>query len=203
MAAREKQMYLVVVIGLSLLSLSLALVAFFGLKNANERTAAAEAKRVAADAERLDTEAKLKAALLIADAQTLKGEAYKSLIGNLGVAPSEINKTIIDLQKVSTDPALSDLDREIAQNIVNEVKTARKTCKTAVNQATANLGDPEVLAIHGNSEDSPTLLNRITDLSALANRLRMDYSIQVRSADETARRFKLQLAEARAAVKGE
>ena len=115
MAARENQGYLIAVIVLVLLALILALVAFLGIQKAYEQAELAQA-----------SDAKHKATLLLAKAEGLKAEALKAIIGDLGTAPSELGKTINDLQQISGNSALSDAEKKLVDDIIAEVRTAQE-----------------------------------------------------------------------------
>ena len=122
MAARENQGYLIAVIILVLLSLVLALVAFLGVQKAYERAESATA-----------AEAKLQVARKIGDAATLKGQILKAIIGDLGPATSEINQGISDLTTLSTNSTLTDADKKIVQDIIDEVRAANEIYKVEIN----------------------------------------------------------------------
>jgi len=165
MAARENQGYLIAVIILVLLTLVLALVAFLGIQKAYEQAEAAEAADV-----------KLRAAREIAKAESLKGEALKAVIGDLGVAPAEIAKAIQDLQGLTA--RLTDSDKKIVEDILSEVRTVKEVYDQQTNGRIDDGDDGAKVA---------TLRDRITDLTALVDRIRKDYKIEGRRADEAAR----------------
>ena len=167
MAARENQGYLIAVIVLVLLSLVLALVSFLGVQKAYEQ----------ADASRA-TEAKLAVSGLIAQAEGLKGEAYKAIIGGLGTAPSELEKTVGDLNRIAGNPALSADNKKLITDIIAEVEAAQAAYKVETGTTINNAGDGEATVA--------TLRSRITDLISLVDRMRKEFVIQVRETDEAA-----------------
>lgn len=177
MAARENQGYLIAVIILVLLTLILALVAFLGVQKAYEQAGAAEA-----------SEAKLKAALKLAEAENLKGETYKAIIGDLGTAPSELGKTINDLQQISTNRALSDADRKLVEDIIAEVRTAQDIYKVETSGKITEDDEENNLA---------TLRSRIFDLTSLVDRMRKEYTIQLRQTDEANKAAKASIEQAK------
>ena len=175
MAARENQGYLIAVIVLVLLALILALVAFLGIQKAYEQAELAQA-----------SDAKHKATLLLAKAEGLKAEALKAIIGDLGTAPSELGKTINDLQQISGNSALSDAEKKLVDDIIAEVRTAQEVYRVET-QAPISGDEDATLA---------TLRSRIADLTSLVDRMRKDYTIQVRQTDEAARDAKSKIAQA-------
>ena len=176
MAARENQGYLIAVIVLVLLALILALVAFLGIQRAYEQAELAQA-----------SEAKLTASRLLADAEGLKAETLKAIIGDLGTAPSELGKTINDLQQISTNSALSDAEKKLVDDIIAEVRTAQEVHKTETQGSISSDEEDATMA---------TLRSRIADLTSLVDRMRKDYTIQVRRSDEAARAAKAKIAQA-------
>ena len=168
MAARENQGYLIAVIILVLLSLVLALVAFLGVQKAYEQADAAES-----------LENKLTVSRLIADAEALKGEALKSIIGDLGVSASELPKTRNDIQQLSTNSALTEADRNILDNILKEVTAAQEIYKSETNGSIRDVGDGEVSVA--------TLRTRIEELTTLVDKQRTDNKTQVDLAKEAER----------------
>ena len=177
MAARENQGYLIAVIILVLLSLVLALVAFLGVQKAYEQADVARA-----------SEAKLLRSSEIAKAESLKGEAYKAIIGGLGPAASELGRTINDLQQITTNQSLSADDKGLIDAIISEVRTAQEVYK---NETQGNLTDAQ-----DGDATLATLRSRITDLTSLVDRMRKDYTVQVRQTDEAARDAKEKIAQA-------
>ena len=167
MAARENQGYLIAVIILVLLTLVLALVAFLGIQKAYEQAETAQA-----------SDAKLKAALKIARAEGLKSEALKAAIGDLGAAPLEINKAIQDLQSLSTSSDLTDSDKKIVGDILSEVREAKEVYDQQTGGKISNGDDATKVE---------TFVSRITDLTALVDRIRKDYKIEGLRATEAAR----------------
>ena len=164
MAARENQGYLIAVIILVLLSLALALVSFLGVQKAYEQAEAAEA-----------SEAKLKVANLIAEAETLKGRAYQAIIGGeLGPTPSELEQVLQDLGRLSTNAALSADDRGIIEGIVADVRTAKE-----LYQVDTQGGDEDENA-------TATFHDRILELTSTVGKQRQDYKVQVGIATEAA-----------------
>ena len=182
MAARENQGYLIAVIILVLLSLVLALVAFLGVQKAYERAESAEA-----------SEAKLQVSRKIADAEAIKGQIFKAIIGDLGPATSEIDSGLNDLQQISATPSMSDADKKIVDDIITEVRAAKEIYKIEISGQFAN--DDEA------DSTVATLRSRLTDLTALVDRLRKSYTIQVRRADEAQKDNEQKLAQAEDAVK--
>ena len=167
MAARENQGYLIAVIILVLLTLVLALVAFLGIQKAYEQAETAQA-----------SDAKLKAALKIARAEGLKSEALKAAIGDLGAAPLEIKKAIQDLQSLSTSSDLTDSDKKIVGDILSEVREAKEVYDQQTGGKISNGDDATKVE---------TFVSRITDLTALVDRIRKDYKIEGLRATEAAR----------------
>jgi len=166
MAARENQGYLIAVIVLVLLTLVLALVAFLGVQKAYEQAEAAEA-----------VEAKLNVARQIAKAEGLKGNALKGIIG-LGVTPAEINKAIQDLQVLSTNRDLAEADKKHIGDILTEVRKAKEAYDLETGGRIQS-GDDDAAKV-------ATLLSRITDLTALVDRIRKDYKNESRRASDAA-----------------
>ena len=175
MAARENQGYLIAVIVLVLLALILALVAFLGIQKAYEQAELAQA-----------SEAKLTASRLLADAEGLKAETLKAIIGDLGTAPSELGKAINDLQQISTNSALSDAEKKLVDDIIAEVRTAQEVHKAETQGSISSDEEDATMA---------TLRSRIADLTSLVDRMRKDYTIQVRRSDEAARAAKAKTAQ--------
>ena len=177
MAARENQGYLIAVIILVLLSLVLALVAFLGVQKAYEQADVAEASST-----------KLTVSREIAKATTLKGEALKAIIGGLGPAAAELDKIVNDIQQISINPALSADDKKLITDIADEVKAAREIYKNETEGQVSDKGDGDAALA--------TLRSRITDLTSLVDRMRKDYTIQVRRTDEAANDAKEKIAQA-------
>ena len=177
MAARENQGYLIAVIILVLLSLVLALVSFLGVQKAYELSDVAEA-----------SDAKLKVSRLIADAEDLKGDALKAIIGDLGIASSEVTDIRNKIQQISTDSALTDADKKIVSDILAEVTSAQEIYKSETNGEVASSGD-------GDASEA-TLRGRLNDLTLLVDRMRSEYRTQVRQTDEDARDAKGKIADA-------
>ena len=178
MAARENQGYLIAVIILVLLSLVLALVAFLGVQKAYEQADAAAS-----------TESKLKVSRLIADAEALKGEALKAVIG-FGPAPSEIDAAINNLGQISSNQALSEADKKIVNDIVAEVREAKEIYDAETSgKVTPEDGDVAVA----------TLRTRITGLTTLVGQMRNDFAVQVRTAEEAEATAKRDIEEAKKA----
>ena len=181
MAARENQGYLIAVIILVLLSLVLALVAFLGVQKAYERAEAAEA-----------SEAKLQVSRKIADAEAIKGEVFKAIIGDLGPATSEIDQGINDLGQISTNSSLSDADKKIVSDILDEVRAAKEIYQIEINGSLRNEDEADPTAA--------TLRGRMNDLNAIVDRQRTSYSVQVRQATQAEKDNKEKLAQAQEAV---
>lgn len=182
MAARENQGYLIAVIILVLLTLVLALVSFLGIQKAYEQAEAAEA-----------SDAKLKVALRIAEAEGLKGEAYKAAIGDLGAAPAEIDKAINDLQRLSTNADLTDSDKKIVADILAEVRTVKEVYDLETKGSVSN-DDDEAAKVE-------TLRSRITDLTTLVDRIRKDYKLEGQRATDAAAAAAADIARAEADLK--
>ena len=182
MAARENQGYLIAVIILVLLSLALALVAFLGVQSAYENDDASQA-----------AEKKLEVSRAIAEAQTLKGQALKAMIGDLGPAASEIDKVINDLGQITARPSLAEGDKALINEIIEEVRTAQEIYRIGVGGVINNTGDDDVALA--------TLRSRITSLSTLVSKMRKDYTIQVRQTDQAASDAKEKIDKAREDLK--
>lgn len=178
MAARENQGYLIAVIILVVLALILALVSFLGIQKAYEQAEVAAA-----------ADAKLNVALKIAQAEGLKGEAFKAAIGDMGVAPAEIDKAINDLQGLSANRALTDADKKIIADILAEVRTVKEVYDLET-QGNVSNGEDEAAKV-------ATLRSRITDLTALADRIRNDYKTEGRRATEAAEAAAAKIVEAK------
>lgn len=182
MAARENQGYLIAVIILVLLSLVLALVAFLGVQKAYEQAEAATA-----------SEGKLQVARKLTDAEELKGQILKAIIGDLGPATSEITQGISDLENISTNSTLTDADKKIVQDIIEEVRIAYEIYKTEISGTIASGEDADAAVA--------TLRSRLADLTQSVDRLRKDYTIQIRQVVESEKQNKQDLAAARDAAK--
>lgn len=176
MAARENQGYLIAVIILVLLALILALAAFLGLSKASEN---ADARSVAEQKQYFTAKE--------ADAQRIKGEILKAMIGDQGPSPAEIETQLQSLERIATDRELDSTQQGLIRQIIDETKKI----KDAYDADTAGT----TTMVDGDVGKQTTYRERISELIALVAKKGKDYNTQVRQTDEAEKEADAQIAQ--------
>jgi uncharacterized protein YlxP (DUF503 family) len=176
MAARENQGYLIAVIILVLLSLVLALVAFLGVQRAYEQADAAKS-----------AETKLAAHKAFVTAEENRSSALKAMIG-IDEGNAQLESFIQNLKSASGSSSLSQDDRNIISGVLADVENAQEAYL-------GDIGAPVSPAGDGDAGKKSTYRERLDDLTALIDRLRKDYNIQVTQTDEADRDAKNKIAQ--------
>jgi hypothetical protein len=167
MASRENQSYLIAVICLVLLSLVLALVAFWGISKMNEFADNRDA-----------AEAKLAANEKLLQANNIRSDVLKSLVGVGDSALSEVPTQIDMLQNIPNQVSDAGIKKSL-QDIHTEVAAIKATYEKAVKSGVGNEG--EVI----------TFLSAIDNLNASLAKMNVEYRVkenQSVSAEQEAQR---------------
>lgn len=160
MAARENQGYLIAVIILVLLTLVLALAAFLGMSRAAEN---AEAKAaLEKDKEFLNS---------LSQANEIKGEIFKALIGDHGPMIDEIPLNIQSMERLATNTSLESAQQQQIQAIIADVKAVEAAYKSDMTGS--------VTTEDGQQKKDPTYREKLTNLTAIVAKKNNDYFVQV------------------------
>lgn len=204
MASRENQGYLIAVIVLVLVTLLLAITAFFGINSANS-----SADQLKSNQSKLLVQEKL------AQAEQVKSQILEAMVGGFGVSVAEIQTLADRLENISNDPNLdstqkseinevkqrvalirAEYEKDMKQNIASEGEDSQEfTYKTLVNNLAAVVANK-----HNEVNVLRNDINRITN-DAQKQIERKDNEIATMQSDLTEKQNELDTEKQRASEK--